>query len=40
MCDVLQIVFAKGAHYALPDLGRSGYDVVGIDWTHDPSEAR
>ncbi|CAI8017756.1 Uroporphyrinogen decarboxylase [Geodia barretti] len=38
--NVPLIVFAKGAHYALPDLGSSGYDVVGIDWTHDPSEAR
>ncbi len=35
-----QVVFAKGAHYALPELGRSGYEVVGIDWTISPKEAR
>lgn len=34
------IAFAKGAHYALPDLSTSGYDVIGIDWTIDPSRAR
>ncbi|RZF46735.1 hypothetical protein LSTR_LSTR002598 [Laodelphax striatellus] len=33
-------VFAKGAHYALEKLGQSGYEVVGIDWTVDPVEAR
>ena len=30
----------KGAHYALAELGGSGYDVVGLDWTIDPTEAR
>lgn len=35
-----QIVFAKGAHYALPQLSSSGYDVVGLDWTIRPQEAR
>ena len=35
-----QIVFAKGAHYALPQLSNSGYDVVGLDWTIRPEEAR
>ncbi|XP_022196207.1 uroporphyrinogen decarboxylase [Nilaparvata lugens] len=33
-------VFAKGAHYGLEKLGQSGYEVVGIDWTVDPVEAR
>lgn len=33
-------IFAKGAHYALEDLGVSGYEVVGVDWTVDPAEAR
>jgi len=33
-------VFAKGGHYALKELGESGYDVVGLDWTIDPVEAR
>ncbi|WEW58273.1 Uroporphyrinogen decarboxylase in heme biosynthesis [Emydomyces testavorans] len=32
-------VFAKGAWYALCDLCRSGYDVVGLDWLRDPSSA-
>lgn len=33
-------IFAKGAHYALQDLAKSGYDVIGLDWTIDPEEAR
>ena len=33
-------VFAKGAHYALEDLADSSYDVIGLDWTMDPAEAR
>ncbi|CAB0014672.1 unnamed protein product [Nesidiocoris tenuis] len=33
-------IFAKGAHYALEELGSSGYDVVGLDWTVDPVIAR
>ena len=37
---LIQIVFAKGAHYALPQLANIGYDVVGIDWTIDPAVAR
>ena len=36
----LQIVFPKGAHYALTDLATCGYEVVGIDWTIDPLVAR
>ncbi|KAF3934807.1 hypothetical protein ABW20_dc0110242 [Dactylellina cionopaga] len=32
-------VFAKGAWYALDELCDSGYNVVGLDWTHDPAEA-
>eukprot|EP00124_Ichthyophonus_hoferi_P003927 Ihof_evm6s381 gene=Ihof_evmTU6s381 len=32
-------VFAKGAHYALEDLSRTSYDVVGLDWTMDPAMA-
>ncbi|KAI5291641.1 Uroporphyrinogen decarboxylase in heme biosynthesis [Ascosphaera aggregata] len=38
--DVVPItVFAKGAWYALDELCDSGYDVVGLDWLHDPAEA-
>ena len=40
VCPSLQIVFAKGAHYALKDLSKCGYDVVGVDWTTGPREAR
>lgn len=32
-------VFAKGAAYALPDLVKSNYNVIGLDWLHDPAEA-
>ncbi|KAE8352080.1 Uroporphyrinogen decarboxylase [Aspergillus coremiiformis] len=32
-------VFAKGAWYGLEDLCESGYNVVGLDWQHDPAEA-
>ena len=33
-------VFAKGGHYALERLAKSGYDTVGLDWTIDPVHAR
>ena len=36
---VPMVVFAKGAWYALDQLCGSGYDVVGLDWLHDPAEA-
>lgn len=32
-------IFAKGAWYALEDLCESGYNVVSLDWLHDPAEA-
>jgi len=39
-CEVVpMVVFAKGAWYALDDLCDSGYQVVGLDWLHDPAEA-
>ena len=38
--DVPITIFAKGAHYALEDLAESDYDVIGLDWTMDPVEAR
>lgn len=38
--DVPMTIFAKGAHYALKELAQSGYDVVGLDWTVRPEEAR
>ncbi len=33
------VVFAKGAWYALDALCDLGYQVVGLDWLQDPSEA-
>ena len=38
--EVPKTVFAKGAHYALESLSESGYNVVGLDWTMDPGQAR
>ena len=32
-------VFAKGAWYAVEDLCSTSYDVVGLDWLHDPADA-
>ena len=36
---VPMVVFAKGAWYALEELCQTNYDVVGLDWLHDPAEA-
>lgn len=38
MC--VQVVFAKGAHYALEKLAVTSYDVIGLDWTMDVAVAR
>ena len=38
--DTPKTVFAKGAHYALEDLAESAYNVIGLDWTIDPADAR
>ncbi|XP_060087708.1 uroporphyrinogen decarboxylase [Heteronotia binoei] len=38
--EVPMIVFAKDAHYALEDLAESGFEVVGLDWTICPQDAR
>jgi uroporphyrinogen decarboxylase len=34
------VVFAKAAWYALEGLAQSDYDVISLDWTHDPAHAR
>jgi len=34
------IIFAKGGHYALHALAQSKYDVISLDWTMDPIQAR
>lgn len=36
---VPMVVFAKGAWHALDELCASGYQVVGLDWLHDPAHA-
>lgn len=36
---VPMVVFAKGAWYALEDLCKSSYDVIGLDWLHEPAQA-
>lgn len=38
--EVPMILFAKGAYYSLAEQAKLGYDVIGIDWTIDPAEAR
>jgi len=34
------VIFAKGAHYALRELGRTEFNVIGVDWTIDAYSAR
>ncbi|KAI7083056.1 Uroporphyrinogen [Hortaea werneckii] len=36
---VPMVVFAKGAWYALDDLCQTKYDVIGLDWLHEPKDA-
>nr|O18601.1 RecName: Full=Uroporphyrinogen decarboxylase; Short=UPD; Short=URO-D [Drosophila virilis]AAB66372.1 uroprophyrinogen decarboxylase [Drosophila virilis] len=36
----LLIIFAKGAGHSLKEQSELGYDVIGLDWTVDPVEAR
>ena len=38
--DAPRIVFARGAHHALDALADSDFNVIGLDWTIAPSEAR
>ncbi|KAG8802139.1 Uroporphyrinogen decarboxylase in heme biosynthesis [Serendipita sp. 398] len=39
--EVPMILFAKGANWALEELVESaGYDVLGLDWLHEPDIAR
>lgn len=39
IAPVPMTIFAKGAWFALDELCDSGYNVVGLDWLHDPAEA-
>lgn len=34
------IVFAKDGHFVLEELAQSHYEVVGLDWTIKPKQAR
>ncbi|XP_055627341.1 uroporphyrinogen decarboxylase isoform X2 [Toxorhynchites rutilus septentrionalis] len=34
------VLFSKGAMHSLPEQAQLGYDVIGLDWTIDPHEAR
>ncbi|EME44311.1 hypothetical protein DOTSEDRAFT_71973 [Dothistroma septosporum NZE10] len=36
---VPMVVFAKGAWYAVEELCQTKYDIVGLDWLHEPKEA-
>lgn len=38
--SVPRTIFAKGAYFALPDLMRSSFNTIGLDWTIDPKETR
>ncbi len=38
--EVPLILFARGAHHALPLYRTSDYDVIGLDWTMDPRQSR
>lgn len=37
---VPMIVFAKDGHFVLEELAQSHYEVIGIDWTIKPKQAR
>jgi uroporphyrinogen-III decarboxylase len=37
---LIQVIFAKGGHYALRELSQLSYDVIGLDWTIDPKVGR
>lgn len=37
---VPMVVFAKGAMHSLAEIADLGYDIVGLDWSIDPEEAR
>ncbi|XP_050067370.1 uroporphyrinogen decarboxylase isoform X1 [Anopheles maculipalpis] len=37
---VPMVLFAKGAMHSLAEQAETGYEVIGLDWTIDPEEAR
>lgn len=38
--SVPMVVFARGSHYALESLLETEYDIISLDWTMDPAQAR
>jgi uroporphyrinogen decarboxylase len=45
ICDEIQplvpvTVFAKDAHYAIPEIAKTKCNTIGLDWTIDPKTAR
>ncbi|KAK7099761.1 uroporphyrinogen decarboxylase-like [Littorina saxatilis] len=40
IAQVPMILFCKDVHFALEELSKSGYEVVGLDWTIPPLHAR
>ncbi|XP_055906571.1 uroporphyrinogen decarboxylase [Eupeodes corollae] len=40
IAKVPMVLFAKGAGHSLKEQSKLGYDVIGIDWTVDPIDAR
>lgn len=38
--NVPMAIFARGSHYALDDLEKTSYDIVSLDWTISPVQAR
>jgi uroporphyrinogen decarboxylase len=45
ICDEIQAlvpvtVFAKDAHYAIPEIAKTKCNTIGLDWTIDPKTAR
>jgi uroporphyrinogen decarboxylase len=45
ICDAIQplvpvTVFAKDAHYAIPEIAKTKCNTIGLDWTIDPGKAR
>uniref|UniRef100_A0A9L0T6W1 Uroporphyrinogen decarboxylase n=1 Tax=Equus caballus TaxID=9796 RepID=A0A9L0T6W1_HORSE len=40
LAPVPMIIFAKDGHFALEELAKAGYEVVGLDWTVAPKKAR
>lgn len=37
---LFQTIFAKGAGHSLAEQAKLGYEVIGVDWTVDPIDAR